>query len=127
MPFLRGHHLICLNFFKGEGYSEEFVKALFSVLSAEKFTISEGFDDVCRACPGWKGMQEGCGTYGEDYIRGIDSLALALLKLRPGDEVSWDEVRKRLKDAMGAWKEEVCADCEWAKVCSEIPEWREWE
>ena len=126
MSFLRGHHLICLNFFKGEGYSQEFVEALFSVLSAERFTISEGFDDVCKACPGWQ-PQDGCVTYGEDYIRRIDSLALSLLKLRPGDEVGWDEVRERLRGAMGTWKREVCSDCEWKRVCSESQEWREWE
>jgi len=125
MPFLRGHHLICLNFFKGEGYSQEFVEALFSILSSERFTISEGFDDVCKACPGWK--QDGCGTYGEDYIRRIDSLALTLLKFKPGDEVSWEVVRERLKGAMDDWKKEVCADCEWVRVCSESPEWREWK
>jgi|Deesub1362B_J571_1020462.scaffolds.fasta_scaffold00192_19 hypothetical protein len=127
MPFLRGHHLICLNFFKGEGYSKEFVEALFSVLSSEKFTISEGFDDVCKACPGWQGLQKGCSTYGEDYIRRIDSLALSLLKFKPGDKVSWNEVRERLKSTIGNWKKEVCSDCEWVRVCSESQEWREWK
>jgi len=44
---LRGHHLICLNFFRGEGYSEDFIKNIYSVMKKEKVEIVKGADDVC--------------------------------------------------------------------------------
>ena len=51
---LRGHHLICLNFFKGEGYDEVFIKNLEKILSKmekENIKVVEDFDDVCKSCP----------------------------------------------------------------------------
>lgn len=54
MVKLRGHHLICLHFFKGEGYSKAFVENLREVVKrAENRTLEivTGGDDVCAACP----------------------------------------------------------------------------
>lgn len=53
MSLLRGHHLICLHFFHGEGYSEAFVRNLKEVLkrAEEEVKVTDGADDVCRACP----------------------------------------------------------------------------
>ena len=51
---LRGHHFICLQFFRGEGYSEEFIEsldALLTRLSAEPAQAVDVADDVCAACP----------------------------------------------------------------------------
>jgi hypothetical protein len=52
---IRGHHLICLQFFHGEGYSPEFVRILFNVIDrlarGEKGIVVIGADDVCAACP----------------------------------------------------------------------------
>ena len=83
-PKLRGHHLICLQFYRGEGYSEDFVKNLESVLEKARergVLIVEGADDVCRSCPylidGKCSYKEGA----EEEIRYLDMLALTLLGL----------------------------------------------
>ncbi len=52
---LRGHHLICLHFYRGEGYSEDYVEHLWKMVKkAEEGEIIEviaGADDICKACP----------------------------------------------------------------------------
>ena len=121
MTRLRGHHLICLNFFKGEGYSEEFVEAVKEAVSSEKVVVVSGGDDVCETCPSWENE---CKAYGEDYIRRIDELALSLLEVNEGEEVSWKEIRERLKSAMKTWRREVCSECEWLRVCKETEIWK---
>ena len=52
---LRGHHLVCLHYFQGEGYSREFVCNLQELVhraeKGEPVEVVVGPDDVCRACP----------------------------------------------------------------------------
>lgn len=110
-----------LELFKGEGYSEEFVEAVRKAVSSEKVVVVSGGDDVCEKCPSW---ENGCKSYGEDYIRRIDELALSLLGIKEGEEVSWKEIRDRLKGAMKTWRREVCSECEWLKVCRETEIWK---
>ena len=52
---LRGHHLICLPFFTGDGYNPEFIRNLKEILiraqSGEEVEVCSGVDDVCTMCP----------------------------------------------------------------------------
>ena len=51
---LRGHHLICLQFFKGKGYSKIFVentKRIVDFWENNSAEIVKGADDVCNFCP----------------------------------------------------------------------------
>jgi len=57
---LRGHHLICLNFFKGEGYSEDFISNIHSVIGEDNIEIVQGPDDVCAWCPYLKDGMSDC-------------------------------------------------------------------
>ena len=119
-PKLRGHHLICLQFYRGEGYSEDFVKNLESVLERAKergVLIVEGADDVCRSCPylidGKCSYKEGA----EEEIRYLDMLALTLLGLSAERVVNWEEVREKVFGILDEWKDKACEECEWRKVC----------
>ncbi len=122
MVELRGHHLICLNFFTGEGYDEEFVKRIEDALSSASITVIDTADYLCRACPY---LDNGCTFVGEDEIRRMDERALELLDLKVGSEVTWTLVRERLRNAMRVWKEEFCRDCYWLNVCERSERWRE--
>ncbi len=119
-PRLRGHHLICLQFYRGEGYSEEFVENLERVLEKAKkhgVLVVEGADDVCKACPylvdGRCEYKEGA----EEEIRYLDCLALTLLELSAERVVSWEEISGKVMDVLEEWKEKACKDCEWRNVC----------
>ena len=53
---LRAHHGLCLCFFRGKGYSEEFVRNMTDVVNMLRsdpyVTVTCQADVICRACPG---------------------------------------------------------------------------
>ena len=57
MIHLRPHHLLCLQAFRGKGYSESFVKKMTEVHAMLRenpkleIRLAEGADDLCAACP----------------------------------------------------------------------------
>ena len=125
---LRGHHLICLQFFRGEGYSEAFVDNLVGFVERAtdaRATLVDNADDVCAACPGLG--EDGTCTdpaAGEAEVRRLDRLAFNLLGVRPGRELSLAEARARLSAdaiATGRWRFEACSECSWEDVCE--PRW----
>ncbi len=118
---LRGHHLICLNFFKGEGYSKEFIENIERILKEKEIEVVSGADDVCSKCPYLRG---GFCNYKEDAekeIRELDELACELLS--PGSITSWDEIKNKLPKIMKKWKELACRNCDWIEVCKTNGEW----
>lgn len=121
MVKLRGHHLICLHFFKGEGYSEKFIDNLAQVIqNLEKdkfFEVIKGADDVCSACPYLKGNVCIYGAEGENEIRVLDNEALKLLKLGKGDKLNWKQVKTKIPKILPKWQEFACLDCDWKEVC----------
>jgi uncharacterized protein len=124
---LRGHHLICLQFFRGEGYSDEFVENLTHVLAraaTEPVLVVSGIDNVCAACPelGSDGRCASEDAGGEEEIARIDELALGILDVKPGQRVSLAEVRGLLESdaiGVGTWRAEACHGCAWESVCED--------
>lgn len=120
---LRGHHLICLNFFKGEGYNKEFVENIERILKEKEIKVVSGADDVCSKCPY---LRDGVCNYkenAEEEIRELDELACKLLEIPPDSITSWDEIRIKLPNIMKDWKEFACKNCDWIKVCEKNGEW----
>ncbi len=119
-PRLRGHHLICLQFYRGEGYSDTFVENLERVVSRAKeegILIVEGADDVCKHCPY---LIDGKCNYkenAEEEIKYLDVLALTLLGLSSGRTASWKEIEEKLPDVLEEWISQACEGCEWRSVC----------
>ena len=122
---LRGHHFICLQFFHGEGYSEEFVDNLTHVVERaahEPALIVSGADNVCAACPEL-GPDSRCASEsagGEVEILRIDELALTVLGASAGERLSLADARERLEaDAIGVgtWRANACDGCAWEGVC----------
>lgn len=107
MPKLRGHHLICLQFFVGKGYNQRFVENTFKVLrNAKRVIVVDGMDDVCKACPNKK-----CS------VEELDRLALSLLSIKVGSVVRWDDVRRRLRRILPIWIRKACRGCRWWRIC----------
>lgn len=114
---LRAHHLVCLHFFSGEGYSPEYAANLRNVLAAAEsggVVVFEEADAVCAPCPSLKGAT--CEL--ETEVHRLDLLAAGLLDVRPGDEVGWEDVRERLPDILDAWYAGACDGCSWLGVCT---------
>ncbi len=121
---VRGHHLICLHFFHGKGYSAEFVVNLMHTLEAleeRPGVVVEGPDDVCAACPS-KQDEKKCILLSESHhstgVRELDALALELLQMEPGDEVDYAEVRAKVPSILGEWRARACEGCDWEPVCT---------
>ena len=77
---LRGHHLVCLHFFKGEGYNLEYVENLAYILkraeAGDGIEVAAGADDVCNTCPS---LKEGMSLRStEGLLRGQMRLRLHL-------------------------------------------------
>ncbi len=120
MPRLRGHHLICLHFFHGKGYDDNFIKNLNKVITlAEKetVTISSGADDVCSHCVHLKQSRCTSSDNAEKAILKMDIKARALLGVSEGDNVSWTELKKRAERIFSDWYFQYCSECEWKKAC----------
>ena len=114
---LRGHHLICLNFFRGEGYSEEFIKNIYEVLTKEKVEIVSGPDEVCAKCPFLKDKKCASHEYSDEMILLQDKEALRLLGFTPGEIVDWKMITAILPGILGEWKAQFCAGCGYRHVC----------
>ncbi|MEW6585128.1 MAG: UPF0158 family protein [Nitrospirota bacterium] len=122
---LRGHHLICLHFFRGEGYNPEFVENLWSVLkraeAGEPIEVAHGADDVCGVCPS---LKEGKCLYRDDAekeIREMDRTSLKLLDLDVNETVLWSEIRERVPEVFLPWARTFCRECGWSPVCRKDP------
>ena len=121
---LRGHHLICLQFYRGQGYSDEFVANLDRVQKSavdSPAVIVSGPDDVCAACPGL-GADGTCQhpDTGEAEALRIDALALQLLDAAIGETLSLSQAHARLSGdaaAVSRWRDESCTSCPWESAC----------
>ncbi|KCZ73066.1 hypothetical protein ANME2D_00125 [Candidatus Methanoperedens nitroreducens] len=114
---LRGHHLICLNFFRGEGYSEDFIKNLYSVLRKESIEIVKGPDEVCARCPYLKNNRCSSDEYTDEMILDQDREALRLLMFKPGEVVDWKIIAAKIPQVIEEWKARFCLDCRYQEVC----------
>ncbi|MDP2166746.1 MAG: DUF1284 domain-containing protein [Thermodesulfovibrionales bacterium] len=124
MTKLRGHHLICLHFFRGKGYDEKFVENLKKVLiKAEKgpVTACSGADDICRACPYLKGGICAQSEGSDKEIQAMDEMALKLLGLKDGGRTEWKAIKKRLPLIFPAWLKSWCRGCDWREACRKNP------
>lgn len=122
---LRGHHLICLHFYRGEGYAQPFIDHLSGLLTraekSEPAIVVSGPDDLCSCCPY---LSNGICTHGpvaEKLIREMDARALSLLEICPGESCSWGDIRNLLPRVVGEWKEAYCRDCDWLFACERSP------
>jgi len=121
MMKLRGHHLICLHFFTGEGYTREFVDNLNKVLSkaevGEEIEVINSADDVCIKCPH---LKEGICSYKEGFeeeIRKMDLRACKLLEISYGTRIKWGDIKRRLKNVLKEWIKHYCKECQYRTVC----------
>ncbi len=114
---LRGHHLICLNFFRGEGYSQDFIKNIYSVISKERVEIVKGADEVCAKCPYLKDEKCSNSDYTDEKIMFQDKEALKLLALKAGMTVDKKIISARIPQIIDKWKVKFCLECGYRKVC----------
>lgn len=118
---LRGHHLICLHFFRGEGYDEKFIASLSELMkrveSGQIIEVCDGADDVCMKCLYLKADKCLYDEDSEEEIKMMDAVALDLLHLELVAKINWQEIKEKLPFIFKAWHDYYCIDCTWKDVC----------
>jgi uncharacterized protein len=133
---LRGHHLLCILTYKGEGYSPAFVANLDRIAArltaGEDVLLVDGPDDVCAPllAPGSVGEERPhCDL---DRVRDRDKRALeavsALLSraLAAGERLTLEpETASRMRSAFETGEiRAACVGCEWSELCTSIADAR---
>jgi hypothetical protein len=118
---LRGHTLLCLQGFRGEGYSPDFTNNLAAIhrrLSENHDHPVELVDEpdaVCGACP--HRAPAGCtlnGTGSEEGMQAQDRHVLKRLGLTGGSVVRWRDVLERIRVSIrGSDLPNICGSCRW--------------
>lgn len=117
---IRPHHGLCTAFFRGEGYSGDFVKNMAEIIGLlerndPKVIISEGADDICKKCPN---LSDGICS-GEKSDR-YDRTVLEICGLSSGREMKWRDFSHLVQEKIisAGRLPEVCRDCQWFFICS---------
>ncbi len=118
---LRGHTLLCLQGFRGEGYSPAFTDNLASIHRHlaenpdQDVEVVDSPDAVCGACP--HKAPSGCAIDGEGAEEGMkmqDRHVLELLGLRAGERLTWKHALARIRRSVsGKDLPGICGSCRW--------------
>lgn len=123
---IRGHTLLCLQGFRGKGYSESFVdnmKEIHDTLFREpglrgpgsEVEVVVGPDDICAACPYLK--ESGCRLNGidkEGEMERRDNFVIKLLGINPLTAYRWEDILVRISERLTTdILKVICRRCEW--------------
>lgn len=119
---LRPHHLLCLHFFQGYGYSPGFTAHMAGLWEKLRrcpdilVTLVPGPDPLCAHCPNLQGPECGSGKP-ERYDRSV----LRLCSLSPGVTMPYRTLSALVEEHIlrPGRLGEVCGDCEWKEKCAE--------
>ena len=119
---IRAHHGMCLAFFQGKGYSDEFTAHMRRIKSDlegnPQVCIINETDDICTHCA--NNLSGNCET--PEKVAGYDNKVLELCQLETGTELAWNDFERLVKSNildMGKRKE-ICGDCQWDALCNHI-------
>lgn len=133
---LRGHHLLCILTYKGEGYSPAFVANLDRIAArlaaGEDALLVDGPDDVCAPLLAPPSVGDTGPHCAFDRVHERDRQALeavsALLSrtLVPGKRLTLEpETARRMRNAFETGEiRAACVGCEWSKLCTSIADAR---
>jgi uncharacterized protein len=121
---IRAHTLLCLQGFRGEGYSAEFVEnmaAIYQRLADDPslwVEIMDAPDAICDACPHL--LPTGCSLHGKEserHMQSQDHDVLARLGVHVGDHLSWADILDRIGTSLtGESLTPICGQCRWLSL-----------
>ena len=115
---LRPHHGMCIAFFRGNGYSSEFVLHMSEIikkLDNAVIRISAQADEICKKCP--NNINGMCKT--ESKVTRYDKKVLEYCGLKDGTIISFNEFRDIVNRCIidSGNRKEICGDCQWNELC----------
>lgn len=118
---VRAHTLLCLQGFRGEGYSPAFVENMGAIhhrLSTDpeiSVQVIARPDEICNACPHLQGA--GCHLKGpgfETAMKRQDQDVMARLGIAEGEILPWGEILGRIAARVeGGDLDAICGSCPW--------------
>lgn len=126
---LRGHHMLCMQLFRGEGYSDGFSRGMTSVIErirnnpSGKLKLIRQPDEICTNCPNLVNGNQ-CSLSNQDVVEKDEGVfrALGFAEEKQEETIySYEELYQLLRRNMTkAAFEEICGTCRWHKagLCS---------
>lgn len=117
---LRPHHGMCLAFFIGRGYSDDFAKNMQHMLdvliNGAGIRLAAKCDEICEKCPNKRGNI--CEA--EEKVSFYDRQVLSLCGLSEGDELSFKAFAALVQEKVIApgKRAQICSGCRWNNICS---------
>jgi len=117
---LRPHHGLCIQLFRGRGYSEEFVAHMIEFIEIlqnnPEIELFPDCDVLCQHCP-HKTSEERCGRY--EKVLGLDNNVLNFLNLEPHQTFLWEDFKNLVKEQIldAGELEHICKGCSWLDFC----------
>jgi len=124
---IRGHHLLCIQGFRGLGYSSEFISNFTQIVKTIHsnqnvyLKLVCNADDICKCCPH---LQEGkCRKYDDavEHVMSMDLAVLGLLQISSDSIISAGEAYARLakvvkRNGAETIVKRICTGCEWMSL-----------
>ncbi len=120
---MRPHHGICIQLFRGKGYSDEFVSNMKNVIKNLEnnpiIVLNIECDEICTGCPN-QTTNNRCES--DDKVYTYDNNVLKQLGLENGTQIHWQEFSKRIqKEILDSDKlDSICKDCTWLEFCKKV-------
>lgn len=117
---LRPHHGICIGFFQGKGYSDEFTEHMTDTIkyleeNNPQICVTSSTDEICRACP--NNIKGQCNGY--EKVSAIDKRCLDAVNIKDKTIINYKDYKALIKEkildkAIGI---NICKDCQWTDLC----------
>ena len=112
--------MLCINFFEGKGYSDEFTQNMEHIINMlesrnPEISVFSSADVICAKCP----CNVGGVCKSEEKVQSYDKKVLGLCGLENGTEIKWKEFRNIAFEKIIRCNRlcEVCGDCKWQYIC----------
>lgn len=117
---IRAHHGMCLYFFEGKGYNDEFTVHMQKIHdkmqeNPEIELIIQG-DEICKKCPN---LENGiCNT--RELVLHYDEEVLKRCGLSEGMKIFWNDFQDLVKEKIifVGERQNICGNCQWSSLCS---------
>ena len=116
---IRTHHGMCIAFFQGKGYSNEFTAHMGEIIqkleSNPTIYISTQTDIICAKCPNNK--QGLCET--ESKVIAYDRQVMKYCGLSEGMVMPYADFKRAVYEniLIPNKREEICGNCQWSELC----------
>lgn len=117
---IRAHHAVCLQYFRGKGYSNRFVENMTNISSElhknPLITVIDYEDDICSECPNCE-KNKSCLYH--EKVRVYDNKVFEFCSIKSGHTMYWNEFQDLVyKNIISVDKRKmICQNCQWNEIC----------